>query len=297
MFVNGDCYVGTYVNGKPEGFGEYHWGNGCNYRGEFKNGLRHGKGTWKKGPINCDMYEGDWTNDKKCGQGHYRWASGNYYQGSYFDDLRHGFGEMHWIDGSAYYGNWDRGIQHGEGKLVIPGKGVKRGMFQNNMLVDEALCSIEDMPLVESMTPQKPKGIRGVSAQSRTIGSYNEFSSVSRNNMNKTSIDFNATLTALQNVSANTSKAGSLNSIDLRMKKSEGRGRSVGSAQKEHRKLTKPQKKATTLNNVEMSQWIQYKELIRQLPKTLNDLNDPATCNQIRKLIKPKKKVKPEWKD
>jgi len=295
-FGNGDYYVGTYANGKPEGYGEYHWANGCNYRGDFKNGLRHGKGVWKKGTRNCDIYEGEWANDKKCGQGHYRWASGNYYEGSYFDDLRHGYGEMHWIDGNAYYGNWDRGIQHGEGKLIVPGKGIRRGMFQNNMLVDEALCSIEDMPVAES------KGVRGVSAHahSRTIGSHNNFSFTSKHQQNM-SVDFNATLSAMNAAVPDfnsTSKAGSFNSLDLRMKKGQDRGRSASSAHKGHRKLSsKNQKKASTLTDVERNQWIQYKELIKQLPKTLNDLNDPETCNQIRKLLKPKKSVKPEWKD
>jgi hypothetical protein len=48
MFANGDVYSGFYENGKPSGFGEYHWANGSYFKGYFKNGLRHGKGVWKK---------------------------------------------------------------------------------------------------------------------------------------------------------------------------------------------------------------------------------------------------------
>ncbi len=42
-FSNGDIYIGNYVNGKPEGYGEYYWVNGSFFKGYFKNGLRHGK--------------------------------------------------------------------------------------------------------------------------------------------------------------------------------------------------------------------------------------------------------------
>lgn len=34
--------------GKPEGQGQYKWKNTSIYTGEFKNGLKHGKGKWKK---------------------------------------------------------------------------------------------------------------------------------------------------------------------------------------------------------------------------------------------------------
>jgi hypothetical protein len=66
-FANGDLYIGNYVNGKPEGYGEYFWVNGSFFKGFFKNGLRHGHGIWKRGPGNSDFYEGEYINDKKCG--------------------------------------------------------------------------------------------------------------------------------------------------------------------------------------------------------------------------------------
>ena len=45
-FANGDIYTGAYVNGKPEGYGEYNWANKTHFKGLFKNGLRHGMGLW-----------------------------------------------------------------------------------------------------------------------------------------------------------------------------------------------------------------------------------------------------------
>lgn len=122
-------YIGEYINGKPEGYGEYYWSNGSCFKGSFANGLRHGKGIWRKGDVNDDSYEGEYINDKKNGQGVFRWASGNVYKGTFANDLRHGYAEMYWTDGSYYKGMWERGIQHGEGILKMKGEEPLQGMF------------------------------------------------------------------------------------------------------------------------------------------------------------------------
>jgi len=33
VFSNGDRYIGNYLNGKPENYGEYYWSNGNSYQG------------------------------------------------------------------------------------------------------------------------------------------------------------------------------------------------------------------------------------------------------------------------
>lgn len=91
---------------------------------------------WKKGSGVSDKYEGEYTADKKHGYGIFSWASGNIYKGHYVDDLRTGYGEMYWGDGSYYKGDWNKGIQHGEGVLYVPGQSIKRGKFQDNVLVE-----------------------------------------------------------------------------------------------------------------------------------------------------------------
>ena len=59
-FIDGDVCIGSYINGKPEGYGEYLWGyflimikrlTVVTYR-LFLNGLRHGQGIWCRGPSN-----------------------------------------------------------------------------------------------------------------------------------------------------------------------------------------------------------------------------------------------------
>ena len=107
------------------------------YTGEFKDGLKHGKGKWKKkiNVPNSNQYEGSYEFDKKNGVGTFTWESGNVYKGNYKDDERHGYGEMIWVDGSCYRGEWLKGIQHGVGRMEFPDGRVKEGKFENNVYI------------------------------------------------------------------------------------------------------------------------------------------------------------------
>lgn len=59
-------YSGNFVNGKPDGYGEQYFGNGNWYKGNFKEGYRHGDGTERI------KESGDWIGLQ---------ISGNYYNG------------------------------------------------------------------------------------------------------------------------------------------------------------------------------------------------------------------------
>ena len=102
---------------------------------QAQNGLKHGKGKWRKEEHRGNMYEGDYAYDKKSGMGVFTWESGNQYKGSYKDDERNGYGEMFWTDGSCYKGEWLNGIQHGVGRIEFPDGRVKQGLFENNIFV------------------------------------------------------------------------------------------------------------------------------------------------------------------
>lgn len=100
------------------------------------NGLRDGKGLWKRGVGNSDKYEGNYKSDRKSGYGEFAWTSGNVYKGHYEADSRNGYGEMYWTNGACYKGNWLDGVQHGYGEIHVPGLGYRKGKFDNNVLVE-----------------------------------------------------------------------------------------------------------------------------------------------------------------
>ena len=81
VFANGDLYIGRYESDSPQGYGQYYWENGSNYRGQFLSGMRHGRGVWQM--INGDSYEGQYMNDKKNGNGTYVWKNGSKYVGNF----------------------------------------------------------------------------------------------------------------------------------------------------------------------------------------------------------------------
>ena len=99
-------YSGPCVNGLAEGFGSA--SGTAQYRGEFKAGLKDGRGV--KAWPNGDRYEGDFVRDRKEGRGVYVWGRGPWegerYEGGYVDDRREGTGTYRWPTGDVYTGPW-----------------------------------------------------------------------------------------------------------------------------------------------------------------------------------------------
>ena len=57
-----DTYVGTFVNGWPEGKGTYTWENGARLEGSFKKGKANGPGVYVS--AKGVRYEGDFVDGK-----------------------------------------------------------------------------------------------------------------------------------------------------------------------------------------------------------------------------------------
>ncbi len=49
---------------------------------------------------------GEWKDGKRHGQGTYTWADGKKYIGEWKDDKKHGKGMLTWPDGKEYVGEW-----------------------------------------------------------------------------------------------------------------------------------------------------------------------------------------------
>jgi hypothetical protein len=100
------AYSGSCKDGLAEGAG--HALGSAEYRGEFRAGMKHGKGvkTWPNG----DRYEGEFAEDRREGLGKYTWGSGAWagqsYEGGYLADQRHGEGTYRFANGDVYKGPW-----------------------------------------------------------------------------------------------------------------------------------------------------------------------------------------------
>ncbi len=78
-----------------------------NYVGEYKNGKRHGQGTFTF--PDGGVYVGEWKDDKRHGQGIFTWSDGSEYRGEFRNDKNHGQGTYTWASGQKYVGEFTKG--------------------------------------------------------------------------------------------------------------------------------------------------------------------------------------------
>ena len=104
----------SFKNGKRHGLGTWKYPNGNIYVGEFKDGKRHGQGTHTS--ANGDTYVGKYENDKKNGWGTNTWADGlSKYVGEFKDGLTNGWGTFNYSNGDTYVGDFKNDYRHGKG--------------------------------------------------------------------------------------------------------------------------------------------------------------------------------------
>ena len=70
-------YKGEFKDGLAHGKGSVTFAHGEKYVGEFKDGIKHGKGTFTL--ANGDKYEGGWKDNVMHGKGTYTYANGDKY--------------------------------------------------------------------------------------------------------------------------------------------------------------------------------------------------------------------------
>ena len=105
--ADGDEYVGEWKDGKKHGQGTYTDVNGDKYVGEFKDGKIHGQGTITYAPRDI---------------GHGDILPGNIYVGELKDGKYHGQGTLTYADKSTYVGEFKDGKRHGKGTKTYYGE-------------------------------------------------------------------------------------------------------------------------------------------------------------------------------
>jgi len=101
------------------------------YKGAFKNGLKHGLGEmWYE---DTSSYSGTFINGFAEGQGRKFLKDGARVHGSFKKGKPHGKATLESIDGSIYYGIFVNGIANGEGKKTFADKTSYTGQFKNGV--------------------------------------------------------------------------------------------------------------------------------------------------------------------
>ena len=101
---NNGKYTGEFKNGLKDGRGIFYYTNGDKYEGDWKNDCREGKGVFyfKDG----DKYEGDFKKSKKDGKGIYYYKGGNRYEGELKNDKKEGKGIFYLTNGNRVMGDY-----------------------------------------------------------------------------------------------------------------------------------------------------------------------------------------------
>ena len=155
----GIIYVGLFTQSKLNGKGlRYNQEINNIYKGDFFNGLRHGKG---KDYRNGLKYEGDFNMDKKCGKGKILFESGDTYEGEFSNNKFNGYGHYIWAKNKhEYKGNYLDGKFHGEGCYTWGENEYYNGEYVNGIKEGEGELSFKDgKKFFVNFTNGKPDGI------------------------------------------------------------------------------------------------------------------------------------------
>mmetsp|Transcript_34684 Transcript_34684/g.54145 ORF Transcript_34684/g.54145 Transcript_34684/m.54145 type:complete len:112 (+) Transcript_34684:738-1073(+) len=91
---------------KKHGEGQMVYASGNEYKGQYNDGKKHGRGTFKF-IKSGNVYTGDYYEDKKAGHGEFLWKNGTKYVGQWQDDNMTGKGIKTRKDGSVIHdGMW-----------------------------------------------------------------------------------------------------------------------------------------------------------------------------------------------
>lgn len=133
-YLNGAIYVGAYDkdNGWRVGYGKMTYADGGVYEGEWKENLRHGKGTLYL--ESGSKYVGDFRDDFMDGFGTYYFSNGNVYEGEFVKDFFNGKGKMTYANGDVYEGDFVNDRMEGKGTLVSASGNKYVGDFIGDMM-------------------------------------------------------------------------------------------------------------------------------------------------------------------
>jgi radial spoke head protein 1 len=171
-YPNGDVYDGDFLDGIREGRGTYRYGrNGDIYHGEWIKNLKHGIGKMiynmqgppkegdedKKPEVKVGEYQGYWENGRRHGEGVFTYPNGDVYSGWWRFGEKEGTGSyISKATGMKMLGEWKNGeISHG--RWVYPNGVYFEGKFENNKPSGAGTWHFTNSNSLQGVYTQKPK--------------------------------------------------------------------------------------------------------------------------------------------
>lgn len=111
---NNGIYEGDNENGRPHGIGTRYFRNGCKYEGKFVDGMMDGVGILKDKKDRV-FYEGEFKEGLRHGKGRFNTKSGIVYEGMWVKGKREGHGRETNKRGTKYIGMYE------DDRIVGPG--------------------------------------------------------------------------------------------------------------------------------------------------------------------------------
>lgn len=105
IYKSGSKYKGNWKEGKKHGYGLLNYASGEKYEGNFKNDQMHGVGTYHY--SDGSVYNGEWENNRKNGMGKFTFSDGSMYIGTFDNDKMKGFGTYFYDETTSETGIWD----------------------------------------------------------------------------------------------------------------------------------------------------------------------------------------------
>ena len=154
-YPDGAWYEGGFKNGARHGQGTFCWPNGIKYVGPFVNGLCHGEGIlyYTDGTSKKVIYENGAIKSIFPNNIRKDYNDGSWYEGELKNDLHHGQGIYRWSDGAWYQGSFENNQRHGQGTFCwangdkyvggwnngsMHGNGI---IYYNNGVKEEVVCN------------------------------------------------------------------------------------------------------------------------------------------------------------
>lgn len=137
---DGTEYKGEWKQNLRHGEGKHFTAKGM-YDGEFKDDEYDGHGCyfiWSQKP-NVEglegmfiLYDGGWKEGKMSGEGKQWTLTGDVYEGNFLKGKRSGKGVMKYANGDIYEGDWENDLRNGNGKLTKVNGDWFEGVYVND---------------------------------------------------------------------------------------------------------------------------------------------------------------------